>query len=85
MRLSSEYGAVVDYDVDSAVPDLARAAEENVRTWKFRFVDVPVLLVTYTYRLMPGDCGPDQEPTVTMRFPHVVEVTAKRPIKCQAF
>jgi hypothetical protein len=32
--------------------------------------------------LEPGDCSADQQPTVIMRFPHEVEVTAKRPVKC---
>lgn len=83
IRLSAAFNEVIDVDVDSAVPELARAAEENVRTWKFSGLKVPVLRVTYTYRLLPGDCGTDQEPTVTMRFPHTVEVAAKRPIKCE--
>jgi hypothetical protein len=53
-----------------------------VRSWVLIGTVVPVLHVAYRYRLIPGDCGPDQQLTVTMRFPDEVEVVAKRVIRC---
>jgi hypothetical protein len=82
LRLSSGGDRTVnDVDVETTVPALGRAAAANVRTWDVA-MNVPVLTVTYTYRLLAGDCGPDQQPRVTMRFPHTVDVTAKRLIAC---
>jgi TonB family protein len=82
LRLSTDSnGEVGDIDVDATMPELRRAALANVRTWDV-FMIAPVLTITYTYRLLPGDCTADQQPRITMRFPHVVEVTARRTIPC---
>jgi hypothetical protein len=40
--------------------------------------------IRYQYRLLPGDCTSDQRTTVTMKFPHSIEVAAKRRIPCFA-
>jgi hypothetical protein len=82
VRLSATDGEVTDVDVEATAPEFGRAAEANVRTWG-AYVRVPVLTVTYTYRLLSGDCGPDQQSRVVMRFPREVEVTAKRVVPCR--
>jgi hypothetical protein len=82
LRLSTSGENVLDIKAESESPILMRAASENLRTWILQESTVPVVPVTFTCKLEPGDCSADQQPTVIMRFPHEVEVTAKRPVKC---
>lgn len=52
---------------------LARASEENVRTWVFSKHEPTSFTVTYRYRL---DAHADpNNPTVTLRFPSEVDVS----------
>jgi hypothetical protein len=53
---------------------LAGAAEENARTWLFTKHEPTVFAVTYRYRIS-SDGDPDN-PTVKLRFPADVEVSA---------
>ena len=73
---------VLDVNAEAESAVLAEAAVENVRTWSLSETTVPVVHVTFTYKLLPGDCSADQQSRVTMRFPGEVEVTAKRMVKC---
>ena len=79
---SSTYD-VVDIDAVGTDPILVQAARDNVSTWRFANVRAPVLRITYDFRILPGDCGPNQGVWATMRFPHGVELIAKRRIRCQ--
>jgi hypothetical protein len=82
LQLAIRNEAVVNVDAGSDDSIIARAAVQNARTWKFARSTVSVLPVTYTFRLLPGDCSPDQRPTITMSFPDRVELVAKRLIPC---
>lgn len=63
-------------------PHLSEAALANARSWTFVQPPERPFEVLYRYRLTPGECGANQNPTVTMRFPTEVEITAKRRIQC---
>jgi hypothetical protein len=53
---------------------LAAAAEENARTWRFARHEPTSFTVTYRYLL---DAGADpNNPTVTLRFPTEVDISA---------
>jgi hypothetical protein len=82
LRVSVSRNNIVDVHAESGSPLLAKAAADNVRTWVLQNTSVSLLNVTFTYRLIPGDCSSDQQPRVTMRFPAEVELTAKRIVKC---
>jgi hypothetical protein len=75
----AEDGAVTV--VEGPTP-LAAAATANVRTWQFYRGDGGVADVHYRYRLVPGDCGAAQDPTVIVRD-NDVEIIAKRPVSCR--
>ena len=53
---------------------LAEAAEQNAQTWTFSTHEATSFVVTYTYRI---DVNADpNNPTVILRFPSAVEVSA---------
>jgi hypothetical protein len=84
LRLSMSDNEVLDINAEAESAVLSEAAIENVRTWSLAWTTAPVVHVTFTYKLAPGDCSGDQRTHVTMRVPSEVEVTAKRLIKCGA-
>jgi len=71
-------------DIDAVGTDerLVRAARENAATWRFEDVTVPVLTVQYHFRLEPGTCTAAHVPSMRLRFPTTVEITARRRIPC---
>jgi hypothetical protein len=73
---------VTDIDAVGSNPALVQAAKDNVSSWRFANVNVPVLAVTYVFRLAPGDCSADQRPVAFLRFPGSVEIVAKRRVPC---
>jgi hypothetical protein len=89
LRLSMTGDAVGDVNVESTNPLLGRLAAENARTWRFAFTTAPLIVINYRYRLLGGDCTPDQRPSITMRLPYAaekeVEIVAKRIVPCEPF
>jgi hypothetical protein len=83
LRVSGPPDRELSVQIESGPPMLARAAAENVRSWVFESPPASKLKITFAYKLLPGDCGLDQQPVVTMRFPTAVELTAKRVVKCR--
>jgi hypothetical protein len=57
---------------------LARAAEANVRTWRFDIHEPVSFTVTYRYRLVPDLKPLENNPRVTLRLPTEVEVDELR-------
>jgi hypothetical protein len=64
--------------VEGSNPMLAKAAEENVRTWQFTVHEPTAFTVTYRYKLVT-DLEPAQNnPRVILKLPTEVEVDAQR-------
>jgi hypothetical protein len=81
LRLSPSY----EVELIDGPPELAEAAIANARTWTYERMPTRVFEVQYRYRLTPGDCAPDQNPTVSMRLPTEIEIAAKRRVPCGSF
>jgi len=81
VQLSRDAGG--HFTILSGVPALATPALEHARTWWFQGPS-PSLVVRYRYQLLEGDCEPEQNPSIEMRLPSMVVVTAKKPIVCLA-
>ena len=56
---------------------LARAAEENVKTWRFRWHDESTFDITFRYTLLPQFSCVAENPTVLLQLPVEVKVSAK--------
>lgn len=54
---------------------LARAAEENARTWRFAIHEQTTFTVTYRYKLVAGLKANPDNPVVLLRLPSEVEVS----------
>ncbi len=82
LRLSTDGKSVSAVSSQTGPPALIRAAEENVRTWKFKEHSPATFDATFQYKLLPeADCGID-DGTVLLRLPTEVEVIAKRVKTC---
>jgi hypothetical protein len=73
---------VTDVDAEGVSPSLVEVAVANASTWRFDRVRTPVLKVRYTFRLLPADCSADQRTLLSVRFPHAVELVARRRLPC---
>jgi len=56
---------------------LARAAMANVKTWRLHWHRRTTLEATFRYRLLPDSVCEFENPTILLRLPLDVEVTAK--------
>jgi len=73
---------VSDIDVVGGDERLKRAVRQNLATWRFVSVTVPVLTIRYSFELIAGDCAGPQIPTVHLKFPSSVVLVAKRRVPC---
>jgi hypothetical protein len=77
LRLSTDGKRVSAVSVESGPPSLLPAAEENVRTWKFKDHSPTTFEATFRYKMLPeSECDMDSG-TVLLRLPTEVEVSAK--------
>lgn len=68
--------------VEGGNPILARAAQENVATWRFKAAAPATFEVTYRYTVLPqSKCEPGG-PTVTLRLPEEVDVVVEGLMLC---
>ena len=82
IQVATDGRKVSSLQTQSGPPLLARAAEENVRTWEFDEHKPTTFLATFEYRLQdPGGCSVENE-EVLVRMPTYVRVTAKRVHTC---
>jgi hypothetical protein len=78
LRVTTDGHRVVATHVEDGHKLLATSAEENTRTWQFAPHEATTFTVTYNYRLIDGRNGDSYNPTVTLRLPTEVEVSARR-------
>jgi hypothetical protein len=81
LELSTDGERVSNVYVVSGQPMLARAAKENISTWRFEQHSPTKFLATFRYKLLPvpaeSRCATaDHNSTVTLRLPAEVEVSA---------
>jgi hypothetical protein len=76
LRLTTDGERVSAIEVESGQPMLARAAQENIKTWRFEKHSPATFEATFRYRILtPSECGTDNG-TVLLRLPTQVEVSA---------
>jgi hypothetical protein len=74
-------GKVVSVTLQDGQPMLAKAAEDNVKTWQFRETDTVTFDTAFRYEILqtppPTDCdgGEDHNSKITLHFPASVEVS----------
>jgi TonB family protein len=88
LRISTDGTGVSSIDIESGPAMLARAAEEDVKTWQFEKHAPATIEATFRYVLLPSkcdskcDCDDTQHDTVQLRLPTYVEVDAKTAMIC---
>jgi hypothetical protein len=75
LRVSTDGKRVSGVQIESGQPMLAAAAKENVNTWEFEKHDPTSFEATFRYKILPPACELSN-PTVLLRLPSEVEVTA---------
>jgi hypothetical protein len=78
-------------EVESGQPMLARAAQDNVKTWQFDPHNPMTFEATFRYKLLPSRCDAQcsacdsvEKPSVLLRLPSQVEVNAKELMVCDS-
>lgn len=90
LRISTDGNRVASVEIQSGQPMLAKAAEENVKTWQFEQHSPTAFEVTFRYRLSPSrcdaecNCDSSERPSVLLQLPTEVEVNAKELLVCGA-
>jgi outer membrane biosynthesis protein TonB len=87
-RISTDGNRASSIKIQSGQPMLARAAQENVKTWQFEEHSPITFDATFRYKLLPSkcdsqcNCGSVEKPSVLMRLPTEVEVNAEELVTC---
>jgi len=82
LRLTTDGKQVSDVQVLSGPPMLAKAATENVKTWRFRPHQPTSFETTFNYRYLDDlDCDIDNG-TITLHLPAEIEVAVRRWVTC---
>ena len=82
LRISTDGTRVSSVEITSGQPILAKAAEENVKTWQFEPHAPSTFSVTFRYRLLASkcdrecNCASSERPSVVLQLPTKVEVQA---------
>jgi hypothetical protein len=77
LRVSTDGTRISDVQILSGPPMLARAAQENIRTWQFKEHNPTVFLVTFEYRIEdPAGCAIGNSEAV-LHMPLRVQISAK--------
>jgi len=88
LRISTDGKQPTSIEVESGPPMLARAAEENVKTWQFEQRDPATFEATFRYVLVLSKCDSQcncddvRTNSVSLRLPTEVEVSANAEITC---
>jgi len=78
VRTDGRRVVAANIESDGGNPALARAAEENVWTWRFGIHDPTTFTVTYRYKLVTDIEPVQNNPRVLLRLPTEVEVDELR-------
>jgi hypothetical protein len=90
LRISTDGNRFTSVEVEGGQPMLARAAQENVKTWQFEQHSPTTFEATFRYRLLPSKCDPEcncdsaEKPSVLLQLPSDVEVNAKELMVCNS-
>lgn len=88
LRVSTDGNRVASVEVQSGQPMLAQAAQDNVKTWRFQTHSPTTFEATFHYKLLPSKCDAEcncdsvEKPSVLLRLPTDVEVSAKELMVC---
>ena len=89
LRISTDGKRAVSVEVESGQPMLARAAQDNVKTWQFDPHNPMTFEATFQYKLLPSRCDAEcntcdsvEKPSVLLRLPSQVEVNARELMTC---
>jgi hypothetical protein len=77
LRISTDSETVSRVELLEGQPILARAAKENVKTWRLRWHVRITFEATFRYKLLPDMVCEADNSTVLLRLPLEVEVSAK--------
>jgi hypothetical protein len=84
LRVTTDGSAVASVTVESGQPMLARAAQDNVKTWKFEHHEPTSFLTVFSYHLLTEfKCDPDKPNNgdVHLELPTEVEITASTTLR----
>ncbi len=82
LRITTDGSRPSSIEIVSGQPMLARAATENVEAWEFEQHQPTIFETVFRYRLLPSKCDAAckctsvEDPTVLLRLPAEVEITA---------
>jgi Gram-negative bacterial TonB protein C-terminal len=76
IKVTTDGHSVSNAEVQDGARLLAVPAEDNVRTWQFSPHDPITFVVTYRYKLLARAKGQNSLPSVLLRLPTDVEVSA---------
>ena len=83
VKVTTDGHRVVNTEVEpNANPLLARAAQENLRSWEFAVHEAASFTVTYRYMIVDDIDARQENPTVVLKLPTEVEVRVLRWPKC---
>lgn len=90
LRISTDGNRVASSEVQSGQPILAKAAQDNVKTWEFEQHSPTTFEATFRYKLLPSKCDAEcncdsvEKPSVLLKLPSDVEVNAKELMVCDS-
>ena len=91
LRVSTDGRRAVTIDQISGQAMLVKAAAENVKTWEFEQHKPTSFEVLFRFRLLPSTCDSEcncstvEPPSVVLRLPTEVEITAPTLMTCDPF
>ena len=90
LRVSTDGTRPSSIEIESGQPMLAQAAKRNVETWRFEQHRPTSFDATFRYKLLPSrcdtecDCDSAEKPSVILRLPAEVEVSATEILICSS-
>lgn len=82
LRISTDGERLSSVEIRSGQPMLAKAAQENVKSWQFAPHAPSTFEATFRYRLLPSRCDQEcncvtsERPSIVLQLPREVEVEA---------
>jgi TonB family protein len=89
LQVMTDGNKVESAEIQSGQPMLAKAAQENVKTWQFERHRPRTFKVTFRYTLLQSkcdpacNCGSEQSPRVLLQLPSEVEISASELMVCE--
>jgi len=88
LRVTTDGTRASSVEILDGQPMLARAASDNIKTWKFEQHQPRTFETTFRYRVLPVECDSDcrcasvERPAVVLHLPTEVEVSDEEGICC---